>query len=176
VTPLVVLVGPPGAGKSTVGRVLASRFGTTFRDTDLDVEKTAGKRVSDIFFEQGEAEFRALEVVAVEAALREHDGVLAVGGVAGPPEVLKAGVVVGELGHELHDREPGFGGRSSRGVLPVGCDVSHLCHARSIADSLRCGDSYPVLCMSSPGTQPATSHSAAASDATSRTHVSVYGR
>jgi len=78
--PLVVLVGPPGAGKSTVGRLLASRFGTTFRDTDLDVEKVAGLKVADIFFEHGEEHFRKLESVAVEHALAEHEGVLVLGG------------------------------------------------------------------------------------------------
>jgi len=78
--PLVVLVGPPGAGKSTVGRLLASRFGTTFRDTDLDVEKVAGLKVADIFFEHGEEHFRKLESVAVEHALAEHNGVLVLGG------------------------------------------------------------------------------------------------
>jgi shikimate kinase len=78
--PLVVLVGPSGAGKSTVGRLLASRFGTTFRDTDADVEEAAGMKVSDVFIEHGEERFRDLERVAVAAALREHDGVLALGG------------------------------------------------------------------------------------------------
>lgn len=78
--PLVVLVGPPGAGKSTVGRLLASRFGTTFRDTDVDVEKVAGLKVADIFFEHGEEHFRKLETVAVEQALAEHVGVLVLGG------------------------------------------------------------------------------------------------
>ncbi|HTC70704.1 MAG TPA: shikimate kinase [Acidothermaceae bacterium] len=78
--PLVVLVGPPGAGKSTVGRLLASRFGTTYRDTDLDVEKTAGMKVADVFFEHGEEHFRDLERVAVATALSEHDGVLVLGG------------------------------------------------------------------------------------------------
>jgi shikimate kinase len=78
--PLVVLVGPPGAGKSTVGRLLASRFGTTYRDTDLDVEQTAGMKVADVFFEHGEEHFRELERVAVAAALTEHDGVLVLGG------------------------------------------------------------------------------------------------
>jgi shikimate kinase len=78
--PLVVLVGPPGAGKSTVGRLLASRFGTTFRDTDLDVETVAGMKVSEVFLEQGEEHFRDLERAAVKAALAEHDGVLALGG------------------------------------------------------------------------------------------------
>jgi shikimate kinase len=78
--PLVVLVGPSGAGKSTVGRLLASRFGTTFRDTDTDVENVAGMKVADVFIDRGEDYFRELERVAVADALREHDGVLALGG------------------------------------------------------------------------------------------------
>jgi shikimate kinase len=80
VTPLVVLVGPPGAGKSTVGRLVAERRGVGFRDTDADVEQVAGQSISDIFVDQGEAAFRALERAAVEHALAEHDGVLALGG------------------------------------------------------------------------------------------------
>jgi shikimate kinase len=80
VTPRVVLVGPPGSGKTTVGRLLARRWGVAFRDTDLDVETTAGKRVSDIFIDDGEPAFRELEKAAVAVALREHDGVLALGG------------------------------------------------------------------------------------------------
>jgi shikimate kinase len=78
--PLVVLVGPPGAGKSTVGRLLASRFGTTFRDTDVDVETVAGMKVAEVFLEHGEERFRDLERAAVKTALAEHDGVLALGG------------------------------------------------------------------------------------------------
>jgi shikimate kinase len=80
VTPLVVLVGPPGAGKSTVGRLVAERRGVGFRDTDDDVEQVAGQSISDIFVDQGEAAFRTLERAAVEHALAEHDGVLALGG------------------------------------------------------------------------------------------------
>ncbi len=78
--PVVVLVGPPGAGKTTVGSVLAERLGVGFRDTDADVEARAGTSVSEIFVEHGEAEFRRLERAAVAAALHEHDGVLALGG------------------------------------------------------------------------------------------------
>ncbi len=79
-SPIVVLVGPPGAGKSTVGRLVADRLGTTFRDTDADVEAVAGKSISDIFVEDGEERFRELERAAVRRALAEHDGVLALGG------------------------------------------------------------------------------------------------
>lgn len=78
--PRVVLVGPPGAGKSTVGRLLAERLGVGFRDTDADVEQTAGKSIADIFFDEGEARFRELERAAVADALAEHDGVLSLGG------------------------------------------------------------------------------------------------
>jgi shikimate kinase len=69
-----------GAGKTTVGRILAERWGAGFRDTDDDVEAVDGRAISDIFVESGEEHFRALERSAVARALAEHDGVLAVGG------------------------------------------------------------------------------------------------
>jgi len=77
--PVVVLVGPPGAGKSTVGALVAERLGVAFRDTDLDVAATAGMPVDDIFFDLGEAAFRELERDAARAALANADGVLALG-------------------------------------------------------------------------------------------------
>jgi shikimate kinase len=78
--PRLVLVGPMGAGKTTVGRLLAQRWGVPFRDTDDDVEENAGRSVSDIFVESGEAHFRTLERAAVARALADHPGVLALGG------------------------------------------------------------------------------------------------
>lgn len=78
--PRVVLVGPPGAGKSTVARALARLLGAPARDTDADVEAGAGTTVAEIFVSQGEAVFRDLEREAVLAALTGHDGVLALGG------------------------------------------------------------------------------------------------
>jgi len=75
-----VLIGPPGAGKSTVAAALAQRWQLEPRDTDTDVETTAGKSVADVFVEDGEPHFRELERAAVAAALDEHDGVLALGG------------------------------------------------------------------------------------------------
>ncbi|MFD8483309.1 shikimate kinase [Kitasatospora sp. NPDC059673] len=79
-TPAVVLVGPPGSGKSTVGRVLAERLGLPFRDTDEDIERTAGKPIPEIFVDEGEPHFRRLEREAVAAAAADHPGVLALGG------------------------------------------------------------------------------------------------
>ncbi|MFD7169481.1 shikimate kinase [Streptomyces violascens] len=78
--PLVVLVGPMGSGKSTVGALLAERLGVPYRDTDADIVAAEGRTVSDIFVEDGEPHFRALERAAVRAALVEHTGVLALGG------------------------------------------------------------------------------------------------
>jgi shikimate kinase len=77
---LVVLVGPPGAGKSTVGRLVADRLGARWRDTDADIEAAAGRAIPDIFVDDGEAHFRALERAAVVDAVNEHTGVLALGG------------------------------------------------------------------------------------------------
>ncbi|MEV5431411.1 shikimate kinase [Streptomyces sp. NPDC052701] len=69
-----------GVGKSTVGRLLAERLGVGYRDTDDDIVAAQGRSVADIFVEEGEAAFRALEKRAVRTALAEHDGVLALGG------------------------------------------------------------------------------------------------
>ncbi|WP_447645751.1 shikimate kinase [Nocardioides zeae] len=78
--PRVVLIGSMGAGKTTVGELLAERWGVAFRDTDADVVATEGRSIADIFVEDGEAHFRALERAAVRTALEEHAGVLALGG------------------------------------------------------------------------------------------------
>lgn len=78
--PLLVLVGPPGAGKSTVGRLAAEMLGVGFRDTDLDIVRSVGKPISEVFVDDGEAHFRGLERAAVATALAEHDGVLSLGG------------------------------------------------------------------------------------------------
>ena len=72
--PAAILIGPPGAGKSTVGRLLAARLGVGFTDTDDRVEAVAGKPVSDIFIDDGEPAFRALEREAVAWAISAGAG------------------------------------------------------------------------------------------------------
>ena len=88
--PVLVLVGPPGAGKSTVGRLLATRLGMAFRDTDADIVEAAGKPIAEVFIDDGEQHFRALERAAVVRALTEHDGVLSLGGGAVLSEATRA--------------------------------------------------------------------------------------
>jgi shikimate kinase len=79
-TPIAVLVGAPGAGKTTIGRLLARSLEVGFRDTDVDVEASLGMSVTDIFISLGEPAFRHAEKDAVAQALRDHNGVLALGG------------------------------------------------------------------------------------------------
>ena len=69
-----------GAGKTTVGALLAELTGMALRDTDADIESAAGRTIPDIFVQDGEARFRELERAAVRTALREHNGILALGG------------------------------------------------------------------------------------------------
>jgi shikimate kinase len=96
--PCVVVAGPPGSGKSTVGPMLAQRLGTAFRDSDEDIVARAGRSISDIFAEDGEEAFRVLEEEVIATALAEHEGVLSVGGGAvlrpGTRERLRAHQVV----------------------------------------------------------------------------------
>ena len=76
----VVLVGLMGAGKSAIGRRVASRIGARFRDADTEIEKAAGMRISDIFSVHGEAEFRIGERRVIARLLSGKPAVLATGG------------------------------------------------------------------------------------------------
>jgi shikimate kinase len=78
--PILVLVGPPASGKTTVGTGVAELLGVGFRDTDADVETVSGVTVADLFVQHGEPHFRELEEQAVARALATHEGVLALGG------------------------------------------------------------------------------------------------
>jgi shikimate kinase len=100
VSPAVVLTGPPGAGKSSVGSLLAAELGVPFADTDDLVAAAAGKPVSDIFIDDGEPVFRELERLAVARGLEAvgpDGGVLALGsGAVLDPDVRRmlAGQVI----------------------------------------------------------------------------------
>jgi shikimate kinase len=104
--PAVILVGPMGVGKTTVGELLAGRLGTGWRDTDADIVARVGKPVSEIFLDEGEPYFRELEREAVRTALAEHTGVLALGGgavVARETRELLAGQPVIFLEMDVHE-------------------------------------------------------------------------
>ncbi|MEV6309087.1 3-dehydroquinate synthase [Streptomyces sp. NPDC051840] len=120
--PLIVLVGPMGVGKSTVGELLAERLGTTYRDTDADVVATAGKAISEIFFDEGEERFRSLERQAVRDAVEQHAGVLALGGGAvldGETRALLAGRRVVYLSMDVDEAVRRVGLNTARPLLAV---------------------------------------------------------
>jgi len=78
--PAAILIGPPGAGKTTVGALVAALLGLDFVDADAVIEETAGKPVGDIFVQDGEEAFRALERATAARLIGGHPGVLALGG------------------------------------------------------------------------------------------------
>lgn len=134
-SPRCVLVGPPGAGKTTVGHLVAAALGVPFRDTDADIEVTAGKPIPEIFIDDGEASFRTLEKSAVAAALASGDGVLALGGGAVLADETRAalrGHTVVYLSVELADAVKRVGLGQGRPLLTVNprATLRHLLDAR----------------------------------------------
>lgn len=125
--PVLVLVGPPASGKTTVGSAVAGILAAPFRDTDADIEAVAGTSVADLFVAHGEPHFRALEERAVARALAEHTGVLALGGGAvtgaATRELLVAygrcGGVVVWLDVDLHSAAKRVGLSRDRPILGV---------------------------------------------------------
>lgn len=120
--PVCVLVGPPGSGKTTTGQALAELLGVPFRDTDADIAERAGKSIPDIFIDDGEEHFRALERAAVAAALADFGGVLALGGGAVLAEETRAalaGHTVVFLSVELADAVRRVGLGQGRPLLAV---------------------------------------------------------
>jgi len=76
----IVLIGPPGAGKSSIGKALAKELNLNFIDSDSEIEKISHKKISEIFIEDGEPAFRLLEVDVVRRVLADFDGVISLGG------------------------------------------------------------------------------------------------
>lgn len=114
--PVCVLVGAPGAGKSTVGELVAKLLRVAYRDADNLIAAAAGKTIPEIFFDDGEPAFRAMETATLDAQLRDFDGVLSLGG----------GVVLAEAnrallrGHPVVYLEVGFADAISRVGLGAG--------------------------------------------------------
>ncbi|MER7953557.1 shikimate kinase [Streptomyces sp. NPDC096030] len=120
--PLVVLVGPMGSGKSTVGALLAERLGVPYRDTDADIVAAQGREISDIFVDEGEPHFRELERQAVATAVAEHTGVLALGGGAvldADTRTLLAGLPVAYLSMDVEEAVRRVGLGAARPLLAV---------------------------------------------------------
>jgi shikimate kinase len=120
--PVAVVVGPPGAGKTTVGRALAARLGVGFHDVDAAIEAAQGRPISDIFVDDGEAFFRDLERAEVARSLAEETGVVSLGGgaVMDPlTEESLAGHVVVFLDVAIADASKRIGSDRSRPLLSV---------------------------------------------------------
>jgi len=78
--PPIILIGPPGAGKTSVGKALAKKLSLNFLDSDKVVEEKSGKSISEIFITDGEPAFREMERAAVIDLIENQDGVIALGG------------------------------------------------------------------------------------------------
>jgi len=76
----IVLIGPPGAGKSSIGKALARQLSMDFIDSDNEIEKIANKKIAEIFVDDGEAVFRKIEVEVVSRLLNDFSGIIALGG------------------------------------------------------------------------------------------------
>jgi len=122
--PKLILIGPPGAGKSSIGRQLSKVLEVPFRDTDVLVEEKAGKKISDIFVDDGESAFRKIEREVVLKEISTGNGVLALGGgsvldeeVAEKLESMKSNVIYLEV--SISNAAPRVGFNKDRPLLAV---------------------------------------------------------
>lgn len=76
----IVLIGPPGAGKTSIGKALSKELNMAFVDSDSEIERSVNKKISDIFVDEGEGVFRKIEVEVVSKLLSQFDGVISLGG------------------------------------------------------------------------------------------------
>jgi shikimate kinase len=76
----IILIGPPGAGKSTIGHSLAKKLKVKFADTDSLIEAKLDKKISDIFVDLGEPVFRTQELIVLAEVLQSDNGVISLGG------------------------------------------------------------------------------------------------
>jgi len=120
--PVAVVVGAPGAGKSTVGAAVAGLLGVPFVDSDAIIEERAGKPIPEIFFDDGEDAFRAMERAAIADALSGFNGILALGGGAilnDATRAMLADQTVVYLSVELSDAVKRVGLGAGRPLLAV---------------------------------------------------------
>ena len=78
--PPIILIGPPGAGKTSVGKALAKKLSLNFLDSDKVVEEKSGKNIPEIVITDGEPAFREMEKAVVIDLIENQDGVIALGG------------------------------------------------------------------------------------------------
>ncbi|MGB3302250.1 shikimate kinase [Gordonia sp. (in: high G+C Gram-positive bacteria)] len=97
-----------GSGKSTIGRLLSRKLGVTFVDTDDEIERRSGRRISTIFAEDGEAGFRALEARVVTDVLASYDGVVSLGGGAVMTEAIRTALAGHRVIYLKLSAEAGF--------------------------------------------------------------------
>jgi shikimate kinase len=122
--PNLILIGPPGAGKSSIGKQLSKALAVSFTDTDSQIEVKTGKKISDIFIEDGEAKFREIEREVVLNEIANQNGVLALGGgsildsdVAAKLQALKSHVIYLEV--SISNAAPRVGFNKDRPLLAV---------------------------------------------------------
>ncbi len=122
--PNLILIGPPGAGKSSIGKQLSKALAVSFTDTDSQIEVKTGKKISDIFIEDGEAKFREIEREVVLNEIANQNGVLALGGgsildsdVVAKLKALKSHVIYLEV--SISNAAPRVGFNKDRPLLAV---------------------------------------------------------